>query len=133
MLEQSISRTDSALALSQVVRAYFFLGDYYAATQYQEQLIGLDSSSASALMKLGSYRMMNGYYEAAGDSFQKAKARDSSDQTIDFNIALNYLFRGDQETASDILTGIITYRLTVFYGVTNLNPEMNGILLPLQT
>lgn len=34
---------------------------------------------------------------------------------------------------ADILTGVITYRLTVFFGTTNLNPEMNGILLPLQT
>ena len=34
---------------------------------------------------------------------------------------------------ADILTGIITYRLTVFFGVTNLNPEMNGILLGNQT
>jgi len=33
---------------------------------------------------------------------------------------------------ADILTGVITYRLTIFYGVTNLCPEMNGILLPLQ-
>lgn len=33
---------------------------------------------------------------------------------------------------ADILTGVITYRLTVFFGTTNLNPEMNGILLPLQ-
>jgi len=117
MLEQSVNRTDSALALSQVVRAYFFLGDYYTATQYQYQLIGLDSSSASAWMKLGSYSMMNGYYEAAGESFQKAKARDSSDQTIDFNIALNHLFRGDKETASDILVGIIKFPDEVSPGV----------------
>lgn len=33
---------------------------------------------------------------------------------------------------ADILTGVITYRLTIFFGTTNLNPEMNGILLPLQ-
>jgi len=109
MLEQGINRRDSALALSQLVRSYFFLGDYYAATQNQEQLIGLDSSSASAWMKLGSYRMMNGYYEEAGEDFQRAKARDSSDQTIDFNIALNHLFRGDREKAGDILTGIIKF------------------------
>jgi hypothetical protein len=34
---------------------------------------------------------------------------------------------------ADVLTGIITYRLTVFFGVTNLNTEMNGILLGNQT
>lgn len=34
---------------------------------------------------------------------------------------------------ADVLTGIITYRLTIFYGTTNLNPEMNGILLGNQT
>ena len=34
---------------------------------------------------------------------------------------------------ADIFTGVITYRLTIFFGTTNLNTEMNGILLPLQT
>jgi hypothetical protein len=29
----------------------------------------------------------------------------------------------------DVKTGVSTYRLTTFYGVTNLNPEMNGILI----
>lgn len=33
---------------------------------------------------------------------------------------------------ANILTGVITYRLTIFFGTTNLCPEMNGILLPLQ-
>jgi len=29
----------------------------------------------------------------------------------------------------DVKTGKSTYRLTIFFGVTNLNPEMNGVLL----
>lgn len=29
----------------------------------------------------------------------------------------------------NVKTGITTYRLTIFFGTTNLNPEMNGILL----
>ena len=29
----------------------------------------------------------------------------------------------------DVLTGTTTYRMTMFLGVTNLNPEMNGILI----
>lgn len=29
----------------------------------------------------------------------------------------------------DVLTGKAAYRLTIFFGVTNLNPEMNGILI----
>lgn len=33
----------------------------------------------------------------------------------------------------DVKTGKSTYRLTTFYGVTNLNPEMNGILIGSQT
>lgn len=28
-----------------------------------------------------------------------------------------------------VLTGTATYRLTIFFGVTNLNPEMNGVLI----
>lgn len=31
--------------------------------------------------------------------------------------------------STDIFTGKTTYRLTMFYGVTNLNPEANGILI----
>jgi hypothetical protein len=33
----------------------------------------------------------------------------------------------------NVKTGKVTYRLTTFYGVTNLNPEMNGILIGGQT
>lgn len=33
----------------------------------------------------------------------------------------------------DVKTGKSTYRLTTFYGVTNLNPEMNGVLIGSQT
>ena len=29
----------------------------------------------------------------------------------------------------DVLTGTTTYRMTMFFGVTNLNPEMNGVLI----
>ncbi|VAW38945.1 hypothetical protein MNBD_GAMMA01-1333 [hydrothermal vent metagenome] len=34
---------------------------------------------------------------------------------------------------ANVITGVITYRLTMFFGVTNLNPEMNGVLLANQT
>lgn len=30
---------------------------------------------------------------------------------------------------ANVLTGVNSYRLTIFFGTTNLNPEMNGILL----
>ena len=33
----------------------------------------------------------------------------------------------------NVKTGKSTYRFTTFYGVTNLNPEMNGILIGGQT
>ena len=33
----------------------------------------------------------------------------------------------------NVKTGKVTYRFTTFYGVTNLNPEMNGILIGSQT
>jgi len=33
----------------------------------------------------------------------------------------------------NVITGKSTYRLTIFFGVTNLNPEMNGILIGGQT
>jgi len=44
-------------------------------------------------------------------------------QSTDSGIEIIFAKQGD------ILTGVTTYRLTMFFGVTNLNPEMNGILL----
>ena len=48
-------------------------------------------------------------------------------QTTDSGIEIIFAKQGD------VKTGKSTYRLTTFYGVTNLNPEMNGILMGSQT
>ena len=44
-------------------------------------------------------------------------------ETTDTGIEIIFAKQGD------VKTGKVTYRLTDFYGVTNLNPEMNGILI----
>ncbi|HUV30866.1 MAG TPA: hypothetical protein VMY05_07260 [Acidobacteriota bacterium] len=107
MLAVAENRNDSTAALSLLVRAMFFTGDYYAATSYQEQALAYDAASAMAWMKLGSYRMMNGYYDEALEDFRKAKSLDSANQLIDFNLAINHLCRGDEQAAREILNGII--------------------------
>ncbi len=109
LLPLAESRTDSITALSYLVRAMFFNGDYYAATGFQEQLLSVDSTRGSTWMSLGSYKMMNSYYEDARADLLKAKSLDSSNQLIDFNIALNHHFRGETQQAKDILIGIITF------------------------
>lgn len=44
-------------------------------------------------------------------------------QTTDTGIEIIFAKQGD------VLTGITTYRLTMFFGTTNLVPEMNGLLI----
>lgn len=44
-------------------------------------------------------------------------------QSTDSGIEIIFAKQGD------VLTGKATYRLTIFFGVTNLNPEMNGVLI----
>jgi len=108
LLPLAKNHADSVYALSYLVRAMFFTGDYYAATGFQEQLTKLDSTLGNEWMSLGCYRMMNGYYEEALADFTRARSLDSTDQVIDFNMALNHLFRGDAQQTKDILTSIIS-------------------------
>jgi len=48
-------------------------------------------------------------------------------QSTDTGIEIIFAKQGN------VITGKSTYRLTIFFGVTNLNPEMNGILIGGQT
>ena len=49
LLPLAAGREDSLQALSLLVRASFFNGEYYAATEYQEARLRLDSTRASGL------------------------------------------------------------------------------------
>jgi len=104
---QSVS--DSSMALPMLTRAYFFNGNYYQATNIQKIIIDKDDKNASKWMELGSYEMMDGYYRKAYNDYLKAHALDSANQIINFNIALNCLYRGKKDSAKTILLNNLDY------------------------
>ena len=106
-VELSKTHQDSVRHLSLLKRACLFNGDYYGATEAQQALVQLESSSASYWMTLGTYRMMNGLYDEAYDDISTAFGLDSTSHSIRFNLAMNYLHRGDEETAAGHLTQIV--------------------------
>ncbi len=102
------SRADSLEALALQARAFFFNGEYYAASEHQEKRLSMDSTSASGWMGLAAYRMMNGEFDRAAENLERARRLDSSSQVIAFNRAFNYMLKGDEETAAEIYQNIIT-------------------------
>ena len=108
LTDRSVSDKDSLRSLRILRQAYFYGGDYYGADSAQSLIVKLDTTDASALMARGSYHMMNGYYDESLADFQKAHSMDSTNQVISFNLALNYLYRGDTTTAGSILEGNIS-------------------------
>ena len=101
------ARVDSVTALTNLVRAYFFTGDYYRATETQRQLVELDSADARGWMALGNYQMMNGYYDSAYSHLEKARSLDTADNMIRFNLALNSYYRGNRDTARELFLKVI--------------------------
>jgi tetratricopeptide (TPR) repeat protein len=73
----------------------------------QQQLVQLQSSSATQWMTLGTYRMMNGYYDEAEKDLKTAFSLDSTDHSVLFNLAMNCLYRDDQTKAKEYLQNII--------------------------
>lgn len=98
---------DSVTALGKLVRACFFTGDYYRATEIQEKLTARGSASAIDWMALGTYQMMNGYYDSAYANLSRAYAMDTLDNIIRFNLGLNSLLRGDSARARDLFLSVI--------------------------
>ena len=109
LLGQAATKADSIGALGNLVRAAFSRGDYYAATQYEEQLAGMTDSVSRYWMSLGSYQMMNGLYDDAAVSLTRAQTLDSTDSFVTFNRALLALYTGDKATARDLLA-VVIYR-----------------------
>ncbi|MFQ5498926.1 MAG: tetratricopeptide repeat protein [Candidatus Zixiibacteriota bacterium] len=107
--EISATRTDSVDALRRLKRARFFVGDYYGAAEAQQELIDRFDSSASSLMTLASYRMMNGLYKEAQRDLQHAAIKDSLNQIIRFNQALNSMFHLDTLAARQSLEQIVSF------------------------
>jgi len=106
-VEQSPTVDDSLVGLQLLRRAHFFTGDYYAATEAQEALMALDTSSARNWMTLAAFKMMNGYYEEAHSDLLTALTLDSTDQRVKFNLALNYLVTGNEEKGRQTLLDVI--------------------------
>ncbi|MDH3890722.1 MAG: hypothetical protein OEV49_06525 [candidate division Zixibacteria bacterium] len=105
--ELSRTHQDSLGHLSLLKRAYFYSGDYYSATAVQEQLVQLQSSSAKHWMTLGTYRMMNGYYDQALEDLSTAFNLDTSDHNVRFNLAMNYDHRGERAKAREHLQQVV--------------------------
>jgi len=101
------ARVDSVTALTKLVRAYFFTGDYYQATETQRRLVELDSADARGWMALGNYQMMNGLYDSAYSHLEKARLLDTTDNMIRFNLALNSYYRGDRDKARELFLKVI--------------------------
>ncbi|UCC43639.1 MAG: hypothetical protein JSU65_10940 [Candidatus Zixiibacteriota bacterium] len=109
MLAVAKTHRDSVDAVARLARTSLFSGEYYDAISYQKQLMELNVVTSKVLMALGSFQMMAGYYHQAAEVLQRAKAADSTDQLVDFNIAMNHLHLGDKQMAQQILTGIVDF------------------------
>lgn len=107
LLSKASSRQDSLSALDYVIRASFSRGDYYAATDYQQQLITLQPDYGLNWIALAGYQLMNGLYAESKQSLNEARALDSTNQLIDFNLALNDLYTGKEAAAWQRMAGII--------------------------
>ncbi|MDH4155702.1 MAG: hypothetical protein OEW00_00295 [candidate division Zixibacteria bacterium] len=105
--EYAVNTADSLRTLSALKRAYFFNGDYYAATSVQLALTALMDTSASEWMAQGSYRMMNGYYREALADYTKALEMDPENPMVKFNLASYYFYQNDDKTAAQYLTEIV--------------------------
>ena len=111
LAKEARTRQDSLMILPRLKRAYFFAGDYYAATAVQEALVRLDSLSAEGWMALGSFRMINAYYDQAYADLMRAQSLDSSEEFVAFNLAMWYLSQGDSTEAAAVLSNLLRGRL----------------------
>jgi tetratricopeptide (TPR) repeat protein len=97
------NRSDSLGGAKELARAYFFNGDYAHAAEQQHKVVAVLDTSATEWMALGSYSLMNGSYDSAFTYLSKARALDSTDQLIVFNLALYYSVTGQEKKGTDLL------------------------------
>lgn len=107
MMPRIDARVDSVSVLNKLVRAYFFNGDYYQATEIQRRLTAYDSTNARYWMALGNYQMMNGLYDSAFYNLERARRLDTTDNLIQFNLALNNYYRGNKMEARELFLKVI--------------------------
>ncbi|MEW5796718.1 MAG: hypothetical protein AB1772_10215 [Candidatus Zixiibacteriota bacterium] len=107
MLRLAGGRRDSLAALNMLSRTAFFAGDYYAATKRESEWLGLVDTLATEWMKLAGYHLMNGDYDSASVSYDRAAALDSANSLIRFNQALHRLCVGDTLGARKLFGDVI--------------------------
>ena len=100
--EQSRTKADSAFRIEKLAGAYFFNGDYFNASKSMEIVSNIDTANQGHFLSQAGYQMMNGEYEFAYDNLIKARAMDSANEVLKFNLALNWLYRGDTAQAEQI-------------------------------
>ena len=106
-MNTAFTADDSLRALSYLVRSHYFVGDYYSATEYQQIIAHMDSTSAVQTMQVGTYQMMNGLYDEALEHFQTAYALDSTNNLILFNMGLAYLYTDQRIKAADMFARVL--------------------------
>jgi tetratricopeptide (TPR) repeat protein len=107
MYRLAADRRDSLEALGQMSRGAFFAGDYYAAADEQIRFLNLLDTVAGEWMKLAGYQMMNGEYDRANTSLERAARIDSTNSLVRFNRALLKMSTGDTLKARELLQQVI--------------------------
>ena len=108
MLKLAKTRIDSMLTFDQLSRTAFFAGEFYEAADYQAAYLKINDSIAGEWMKLGGYQMMNGDYEQAAASLERASTLDPASGLIEFNRGMLALNTGDTTAAMDIFREVMT-------------------------
>ena len=108
MLDMSPGRIDSSQSLTMLKQAHFFNGEYYKATEAAQLHVDIESDMPRNWMTLAAYQMMNGLYGEAQENLLNARAVDSSDQMVKFNLALHNLYQADTTTAESLFVEIIS-------------------------
>ncbi len=106
-LSKVTAKEDSARVISDIARIHFYLGDYAAASTWQEKLVQYNEANATAWMALGSYQLMAGKMSDAQTDLVKAKSLDTLNPLLDFNLAISALVMGDTTQCVKLLTKLI--------------------------
>ncbi|MDZ4722746.1 MAG: hypothetical protein SGI97_02400 [candidate division Zixibacteria bacterium] len=107
LLPLATTSRDTLIAYTELSRSYFLSGDYSKAVEYQTLLAQKDTASAINRVTLAGYKMMDGQYDEALIDLKWAKAKDSGNGVVQFNLAVNSMIRGDKESARDIFRKMV--------------------------
>lgn len=106
MVDLAATPIDSLRSLAILKEACFLTGDYYGATEAQQQMLVLRPNEGLSLLALAGYKMMNGLYPEARRDLEHGLALDSTNTLLRCNLGLNDLIVGDTLTARQALMEI---------------------------